>query len=179
MTLRVARLTLWCVALSTALAGLVFLVAPVTLPERIDPALAPTEPGPTDRAPEPGAAAEEIAMANLFSTRRAPPSTRYKPADDSAVASGATVTDAGAMATDLVGDASSAAPALYGTVVGVGGAPSHALLLLDASSSAPRLYQEGEGEGGFRVERIMPRAVVLRGANGRITLRLDQEEKRP
>lgn len=179
MTQRTARLTLWSVAVATTLIGTFFLVAPVGLPARIDPVVAPADAGVSGRVATDSTAAEEIALANVFSSNRTPPRTRYQPADDSTAALGATVADAGAMAMDQITDAGGSAPMLYGTAVGVGGAPSHALLLLDASSNAPRLYAEGEGDGGYRVVSIMPRAVVLRGSRGRITLRLDQEEKRP
>lgn len=120
------------------------------------------------------ALAEELVLANAFSPRRSPPTTRYTPPEASLDSSG------GMLADTLAGDPvppSDALPLLLGTVVGAQG--RLALLQLDPFAGAPRLYAEGERDGGYRIVSVAPRAVVLSGPRGRLTLRLDPQEERP
>lgn len=174
------RLTLWGIAIVATMAGVVFLLLPVRMSDRVDPAIPSAASVMADPASGTDSlAAEEVVMANIFSSKRSPPSTRYQPTADSMAASGG-AGDAAAVAMEQTGDApASSGPVLFGTVVGVNGAPSRALLLLDVSKNAPRLYAEGERDGGYRVVSISPRTVVLSSVSGRTTLRLDPEEKRP
>lgn len=119
------------------------------------------------------ALAEDVVLANAFSPRRAPPTSRYSPPDAETDSSGGTVADAPA----TEGDAAAGEPLLLGTVVGARGA--QAVLQLDPYAGAPRLYAVGDRDGGYRVISIAPRVVVLAGPRGRVTLRLDPEEERP
>lgn len=66
-------------------------------------------------------------------------------------------------------------PALLGTVVGDGSVL--ALLHLSPADQGPRLYAVGERGGRYRVVSITPRAVILHGPQGRVTLRLPDEER--
>jgi hypothetical protein len=169
------RPALLLVAALSALVGLAFLLLP--------PALGgvPATPVPSDGKPvlprlDPpdSTLAEALVLANAFSARRAPPTTRYAPPEGSLDSSG------GMLADPLGGDTtavSDAAPLLLGTVVGTRG--RMALLQLDPFAGAPRLYAEGERDGGYRILSIAPRAVVLAGPRGRLTLRLDPQEERP
>lgn len=169
------RPILLAIAVLSALAGVAFLALP--------PALGgvPAEPIPSDGKPvmpqlQPGnaALAEDLVLANAFSPRRSPPTSRYTPPEASLDSSG------GMLADSLPGDPSEspvAAPLLLGTVVGAQG--RLALLQLDPFAGAPRLYAEGERDGGYRVVSVAPRAVVLAGPRGRLTLRLDPQEERP
>lgn len=119
------------------------------------------------------ALAEDIVLANAFSARRAPPTSRYSPPDAAMDSSGGSVADVAPMP----GDAAPGEPLLLGTVVGARGA--QAVLQLDPYAGAPRLYAVGDRDGGYRVISIAPRAVVLAGPRGRVTLRLDPVEERP
>jgi len=172
------RMTCWSVATVAAAMGLVVHVLPWS--SAIAP-IAPSvqEPG---RSASPQLAdetiAEAIAVANVFALSRTPPLQRYAPPEfggDSAngmMGEGSDevpIPDAPMMMHDV--------PRLFGTVVGLGG--TKALLQLDPSASGPRLYGVGERDGGYRIVSIAPRAVVLSGSDGRVTLRLDSQEERP
>ena len=67
-------------------------------------------------------------------------------------------------------------PALFGTVVGENGVVM-ALLHLNPADPGPRLYAVGERDGGYRVVSIAPRVVILNGPQGRVSLRLPDEER--
>jgi len=118
--------------------------------------------------------AEDVVIANVFSARRSPPPSRYTPP-------GTAGDSVGAMAD--VGEVPSAeaesmgGPRLLGTVVT--GSTAQALLQLDPAASSPRLYMVGDRDAGYRVVSITPRAVVLSGPRGRVTLQLDPQEERP
>ena len=125
------------------------------------------------------AAAEQIALGNMFSHSRTPPSTRYVPpefAGESANGMMASAEQETAMASPMD---PVAGPRLLGTVLGPDG--PRALLQLDPAASpvSARMYAPGDGDAGYRVISITPRVVVLRGPRGRVTLRLDQQEDRP
>lgn len=112
--------------------------------------------------------AEDIAVYNIFSPARTPPAKRFVLANDSASAS----TEPGAPPQDSVmapGD-----PKLFGTVIR--DSESLALLLLDAQQGA-LLYRVGDRAAGYRVISIDRRSVVLVGPRGRVTLRLDEEDR--
>ncbi|MEO7964828.1 MAG: hypothetical protein ABIT38_13075 [Gemmatimonadaceae bacterium] len=180
MTRASIRLALWSIAALFTLTGGVFVVLPAPTGGVVEPAISDKRASYSPATLSDSSTAEEIVLANAFSTRRAPPNTRYQPVDDMADSLGMARSASGTIAMEGSGEAAAGSgPVLYGTVVGVGGAPSRALLSLDAATTGPRLYAEGEGEGGYHVVSVTPRAVVLRGASGRITLRLDPEEKRP
>ncbi len=155
--------------------GLVLLVLPPRVGQDIAPAI--SEPPPTLPSMPPGdpALAENLVLANVFSSRRAPPATRYAPLETATETSGGTVADT--TATGAAMDAVVAGPRLFGTLVGGQGA--QALLQLDASRPGALLYAVGDRDGGYRVISITPRTVVLAGPRGRVTLRIDSEEERP
>jgi hypothetical protein len=121
------------------------------------------------------AMAEDVVIANVFSARRAPPTTRYTPPDASMDSSGGMVADT-SLAPGMP-EMPSGEPVLLGTVVG--GRGTQALLQLDPLSGPARLYAVGDRDGGYRVVSIAPRSVVLAGPRGRVILRLDPQEDRP
>lgn len=171
------RIALWgFAALLTILAGMVLL-----LPSRLPAARVPGGAESSGSAPAFAAAdptiAENIVVANVFSTRRTPPRSRYSPSDDAMDASGEMPADSTLAPDDPDLGQGMRVPALFGTVVGING--TLALLQLDPTATGPRLYAVGERDGGYRVVSIAPRAVVLTGSRGRVTLRLDREEERP
>jgi hypothetical protein len=166
---------LWAMAALLTATGIVFLILPV----RETPVLVPEPVRTSGVAFADGAdpaLAEEVIVANVFSTRRAPPSTRYTPPESASDSAGVTVDDPPPTVAEVSGD-EAGGPVLFGTVVGPAG--TQALLHLDPSATGPRLYSVGERDGGFRVVSIAPRVVVLTGPRGRVTLRLDREEERP
>lgn len=135
-----------------------------TSPPLKPPALAPGDP----------ALAEDVVLANVFSARRAPPTSRYSPPDAVMDTAGGMVE----MAVEPPGDeAPAGTPLLLGTVVGAHG--TQALLQLDPYAGQPRLYSVGDRDAGYRVVSIAPRSAVLVGPQGRVTVRLEPEEERP
>lgn len=157
--------------------GVALLVLPPRLGhEATPPPVVDNQPAAPVIAPGDPTVAEDIVLANVFSVRRAPPTSRYAPPDASADSA------LGVLADDRVNmgdgmDVDVGRPVLFGTLVGVNGA--QALLQLDASRPGARLYAVGDRDGGYRVLSIAPRAVVLAGPRGRLTLRMDSEEERP
>jgi hypothetical protein len=172
------RRACWTIALAAAAAGGVTWFLPV--PADVAPA-PPITFDTSGVVPSPGAdpaIAEDIAMANVFAASRTPPPTRFVPPEfsgDSATGAIAEPMPEAAMAGEY--EPGDEVPRLYGTVVGPEG--PKALLHLDPATTFPRLYTVGDADGGYRVVSIVPRAVVLRGPRGRVTLRLDPEEDRP
>ena len=117
--------------------------------------------------------AMDIVMGNVFAVTRTPPVRRYTPPDSGAVdESMVTTSDPPPDAAVTMADG----PALFGTVVGEGGSVM-ALLHLNPADPGPRLYAVGGRDGGYRVVSIAPRAVILNGPQGRVTLRLPDEER--
>ena len=129
------------------------------------PALVPADP----------ALAEDVVLANVFSARRSPPTSRYAPPDAMMDTSGGVVADP----VEVPGEdaAPTGAPLLLGTVVGPTG--TQALLQLDPYAGSPRLYSVGDRDGGYRVIAISPRSVIMAGPRGRVTVRLESQEERP
>ena len=174
--MRLQRAPLFVVAAAGAVLGAVFLALPPALdgnsgtPTVPDTTLA-TPPLPAGNP----ALAEDVVIANVFSPRRTPPTSRYAPPDAAMDSSGGVVADSVPMPPPA--GAVSGEPSLLGTVVGVHG--TQALLQLDPLGGAARLYSVGDRDGGYRVLSIAPRSVVLAGPNGRVTLRLDPQEDRP
>lgn len=170
------RLVLLGIAAACAALGALFLALPPALGR---PAAAPLLTDAPAALPQLAAGdpalAEDVVLANVFSARRAPPTTRYAPPDAAMDSSGGTLVDPGAVPD--VPEVEPGAPVLLGTVVGSGG--RQALLQLDPFAGAPRLYAVGDRDGAYRVIAIAPRSVILAGPRGRVTLRLDQEEERP
>jgi hypothetical protein len=176
LVMRPLRAALLLTAACSAVLGGVFLLLP--------PALGTPDAGPPpsdssaalpNLAPGDPALAEDVVLANAFSSRRAPPTTRYTPPD-------ASMDSSAGMVGDAVGEtglppAPTGEPVLLGTVVGTRG--TQALLQLDPFAGAPRLYAVGDRDAGYRVISIAPRAVILAGPNGRVTIRLAPEEERP
>jgi len=174
--MRPLRAALLLTAACSAALGGVFLLLP--------PALGAPEPGPppSDSSPAlptlaPGdpALAEDVVLANVFSSRRSPPASRYAPPDagmDSSAGMVVDPVDRGGLPPTPSGD-----PVLLGTVVGARG--TQALLQLDPFAGAPRLYAVGDRDGEYRVLSIAPRSVILAGPKGRVTVRLAPEEERP
>jgi len=170
------RVVLLVVAGLSSAFGVLFLALPPALgrptaePLRIDGRAALPQLGAGDPV-----LAEDVVLANIFSGRLAPPTTRYAPPDAAMDSSGGAVADP-SVAPELP-EAPAGEPMLLGTVVGVRG--TLALLQLDPFAGAPRLYAVGDRDGAYRVIAIAPRSVILAGPRGRVTLRLDQEEERP
>lgn len=179
MRASMVRRICWMVAGTAALAGAALWVLParVSVPPGA-PVIHEGTTMPVPPAVDP-AVAEEIALANVFAASRTPPASRYLPPELAGDSAYGTMDDPGAttpMAPEVAGEGMEV-PRLFGTVVGPGG--TRALLHLDAGASGPRLYGPGDRDGGYQVVSIAPRAVVLRGPRGRVTLRLDPEEDRP
>ena len=129
-------------------------------------------PAGTDRA------VEAIVAGNLFAPSRRPPSVRYRPpasVNDTGVAGESVVADIDRVAMAETVSPGEPVPALYGTMIGAGGAT--ALMRLDSRVATPQLYREGDRAGGYRVVRISEQAVVLAGPSGSITLRLTPSGK--
>lgn len=174
--MRRLRPTLLIVAAASAVVGMLFLALSPGVGHAAADAI-PTDSVlalPSIAQGDP-ALAEDVVLANAFSPRRTPPTARYTPPDAATDSSGGTLADAPMPVGE--GEGEGAEPLLLGTVIGALGA--QALLQLDPSAGAPRLYAVGERDGGYRVVSIAPRAVVLAGPRGRVTLRLDPEEERP
>lgn len=174
--MRPLRTALLITAAVGATLGGIFLLLPPSLGDVTLPPLAGDSSfaAPTV-APGDPALAEDVVLANVFSSRRTPPTTRYTPPDAAMDSSGGMIAEP-----TLPGDMPAMAtgePVLLGTVVGVRG--TQALLQLDPLSGPARLYAVGDRDGGFRVVSIAPRAVVLAGPRGRVILRLDPQEERP
>ena len=174
--MRTMRTVLLATAAVSAALGVAFLLLPPAMGD-VSTGSVPTDSVlalPAIAAADP-ALAEDIVLANAFSARRTPPTSRYTPQDAATDSSDGAV--AGSMTMAGAGEALAGEPRLLGTVVGARGA--QALLQLDPYAGAPRLYAVGERDGGYRVISIAPRTVVLAGPRGRVTLRLDPEEERP
>jgi len=171
-----ARVVLLLVAGLSSVIGALFLVLPPALGRPTPAPLLTDVPGalPHLDAGDP-VLAEDVVLANVFSARRAPPTTRYAPPDATMDSSGGALADPSAESE--LPDTATGEPMLLGTVVGVHG--TQALLQLDPFAGSPRLYAVGDRDGAYRVIAIAPRSVILAGPRGRVTLRLDQEEERP
>lgn len=174
------RLVLWAVAATATTLGALVMLLPVPgTVEAVAPSTPATPPSPPARV-DPGSAAEDIVLTNVFSASRTAPRTRYAPPELAAEsAAGAVAPDSTSMMPGAMPDSALLAgdiPRLFGTVVAPGG--TRALLQLDLASG-PRLLGVGDREGGFTVVSIAPREVVLRGPGGRRVLRLTSPEDRP
>jgi hypothetical protein len=170
--MRHLRRVLQIVTLVAAMSGLALFVVPVRTSgasAAVDGLSAPVA------IPSPAAAgdsvAEEVVVADIFSTTRTPPSHRYTPPEAGGDSTGVAADEA--TASGASGPAAGA-PVLLGTLVTPGGAK--ALLQFDPATSS-RLLAVGERAGGYLVVSIAPREVVLRGSQGRLVLRLPQEER--
>jgi hypothetical protein len=144
------------------------------VPEGETPPTGLGEPAPTTahRAPpaaEPDAA-ERVIAANIFSSSRRAPASRYDPYAPAADPFASTVPGFEAPDDALGMPDPDAVPRLYGTVTGPAG-PA-ALLRLDPAKPEAQLYRVGERGGAYRVERIDGQSVVLVGPSGRVVLRL-------
>lgn len=174
--MRSLRTALLLTAAASATVAAIFFVLP------------PSVGAPSERTPDGGATfsppaippsdpalAEDVVLANVFSARRTPPTSRYAPPDATTDASGGVVEMSAE--SPSAEEEPAAAPRLLGTVVGPQG--TQALLQLDPYAGPPRLYSVGDRDAGFRVIAISPRSAVLVGPQGRVTVRLEQEEERP
>lgn len=169
------RLLLLLLAALCAALGAVFLALPPSVGTPSAPPLAADSFAALPRiAPGDPALAEELVLANAFSSRRAPPSVRYTPPEASGDSVTGMLTDS---ASGSVPELPATDPLLLGTVVS--GRVRQALLQLDPLAGTPRLYSEGDRDGGYRIVSIAPRAVVLVGPRGRVVLRLELPEGRP
>jgi len=151
-----------------ALLALVAFVLPARSVEPRD-ALAPVNVPAVTPSPSEGAAAllsyQEIVGANVFSSGRTPPATRYVPPE-------------------LAAQQTPAAPErpaaprfrLYGVATGSTGA----VALIDADPTIPgaEIYRLGDPVRGFTLEEIADTYVVLRGASGSLTLPLETPRSR-
>ncbi len=174
--MRGIRTMAWSIATLSVVSGALLWILPA---DTSTPALSPAVRADGTELPRAAIdtlSAMEIAMANVFDAARTPPSRRYLPpefgVDSAAGMVDGTDPEPGSMAVE-----GGELPRLYGTVLLSSG--SKALLHLDASDFGPRLYSVGERDGGYRVISISPRSVVLAASQGRVTLRLDNEEMRP
>lgn len=174
--MRSLRAALLLTAAASAAVAAIFFVLPPSIGAPIermpgsDPAFSPPAIPPGDPA-----LAEDVVLANVFSVRRTPPTSRYAPPDATTDASGGVV-EIPAASSDAE-QVPAGTPRLLGTVVGPQG--TQALLQLDPYAGQPRLYSVGDRDGGFRVIAISPRSAVLVGPQGRVTVRLEPEEERP
>ncbi|MCC6928985.1 MAG: hypothetical protein IT359_08365 [Gemmatimonadaceae bacterium] len=175
--MRRRRATLFAVAALGAVLGGIFLVLPPAVGNDAAPPLLAGDSTPALPTLAPGnpALAEDVVIANVFSPRRSPPTSRYSPPDAAMDSSGGVVADTAAMGVPPQG--ATGEPQLLGTVVGARG--TQALLQLDPLGGSARLYSVGDREGGYRVISIAPGSVVLAGPQGRLTLRLVSPEDRP
>lgn len=121
---------------------------------------------PADADPSAQAAAlltyEEIVRANPLGPNRQPPAQRYVPPALRAESGPPAATAA----------ASTPRLRLFGVATG----PNGAVALIDANPSIPgaEIYRLGDLVSGYRLESISESVVVLRGATGPRTLRLDE-----
>ncbi len=174
--MRSLRSALLLTAAASATVAAIFFVLPPSVGAPVEgvpqrgPAFSPPTIPPSDPA-----LAEDVVLANVFSARRTPPTSRYAPPDETTDASGGVVE----MPAESSGaeQAPAGTPRLLGTVVGPQG--TQALLQLDPYAGQPRLYSVGDRDAGFRVIAISPRSAVLVGPQGRVTVRLEPEEERP
>ena len=178
MKSRFVQQVAWGITVVGAVVAALLLLLPIRLPtggaaQMVVPlALINTATAPNTSA------AESIALANIFSTTRRPPATRYAPPEDDATASNVFMSPGNVSlpgAPDslmLSGDI----PRLFGTVIDPTGA--RALLHLNGMGG-PRIYRVGERDGRYKLLSISPRAVVLSGPAGRVTLKLDPQDDRP
>lgn len=113
--------------------------------------------------------AEDVILANVFSSTRSAPSRR--------IPSGAMT--AGESGSGAAEESSGRGfrPVLVGTAVSDRAGETRALLQLDPSDPAPRLYAVGDQAGGYRIVSIEAREVVVTGPGGRIVLRLPQRQE--
>lgn len=174
--MRPLRAALLLTAAASAVVAAVFFVLP---PSTGAPAVRAPGGGaafaPPTLAPRDPALAEDVVLANVFSVRRTPPTSRYVPPDATTDASGGVVempAEPSGVEQGVPGT-----PRLLGTVVGPKG--TQALLQLDPYAGQPRLYSVGDRDAGYRVIAISPRSAVLAGPQGRVTVRLEPEEERP
>lgn len=115
----------------------------------------------------------DVVMGNVFAASRTPPRRRFTPQDSGSVDESVPAMIDPAPNATTAGDG---IPALLGTVVGENGVVM-ALLHLNAADPGPRLYAVGARDGGYRVVSIAPRTVILSGPQGRVSLRLPDEER--
>ena len=173
---RVKR-TCWGVAAITAVLGGLLWVLPPRVHVTPAPPLSLDSSGSVAAVTARPDIAEDIAVANVFAATRTPPNTRFVPPEFAGESANGMMPEPSASSDPAAPPLAADVPQLFGTVIGPDG--TKALLHLDPASPAPRLYGPGERDGGYRVLSISPRAVVLRGPGGRVTLRLDPEEDRP
>lgn len=174
--MRTLRRSLHLSAALLALVAVVFFVRPASPGrpvERMSETARPLTP-PT-LVPGDPALAEDVVLANVFSSRRAPPTSRYSPPDAVMDTAGGMVEMA--VESPAADEAPAGTPLLLGTVVGAHG--TQALLQLDPYAGQPRLYSVGDRDAGYRVVSIAPRSAVLVGPQGRVTVRLEPKEERP
>jgi hypothetical protein len=118
-------------------------------------------------APNTGA----IVASNIFSNSRMAPAARYNPKG----AGGETPAAADEAPNQFTAPATSP-PRVYGTMTGTNGAT--ALMQTDSAGSTSRMYREGDRIGSFRIEKILPASVIVRGPGGRVELKVEQQEER-
>lgn len=111
-----------------------------------------------------------LVSSNMFSATRAAPSVRYTPPGAGGVSSNVSSIP------DEVVALPAPPPRVFGTMTGSNGAT--ALIQPDSAGSSSRLYHEGERVGVFRIEKILPSSVIVRGPSGRIELKVEQGEDR-
>ena len=150
--------------------GVVFWLKEPSVPKVSIPAAAASRPtgAPASRAAS--ANAGSIVTSNMFSATRAAPSVRYTPSS-----AGGTSADVSAAESEVV-TLPAPLPRVFGTMTGPNGAT--ALMQLDSAGASSQLYREGERVGAFRIEKILTNAVVVRGPNGRVEIRVQQDEGR-
>lgn len=153
------------------LTGILFWLKEPSVQEVVIPAAASSRPvsdgvGSGKVSPDAGA----IVSSNMFAATRAAPAVRYTPPG-----AGGMSADASPMENDVVA-LPTPPPRVFGTMTGSNGAT--ALIQPDSAGSSSRLYREGERVGAFRIEKILPSSVIVRGPSGRMELKVEQGEER-
>ncbi len=165
------RTSLNGLTISLVVVGVVFWLQEPSVPNVVIPPAAATRTTVAEiQSSSTGSDAGVIVSSNIFSATRAAPSVRYTPPGAGGVSA-----DVSSMPDEVVAIAA-APPRVFGTMTGSNGAT--ALIQPDSAGSSSRLYREGERVGAFRIEKILPNSVIVRGPSGRMELKVQQGEER-
>ena len=171
MTMSRTRMLFNALTVVLVIAGAYFWLKEPAVP---DVMLPPADNKPANHATVPASASGDagaIVASNIFSASRTPPAARYTPPGGGG--------EAPAMVAEVpnqFGAPVANPPRVYGTMTGTNGAT--ALMQTDSAGSTSRMYREGERVGPFRIEKILPSSVIVRGPDGRVELKVEQHEER-
>ena len=161
-----------------AAAVIAFWPASVRLSDQTVRAVCCDKPVPTAQ-PDTNADASTVVTANILSSSRHAPATRYASPDlQSQTPYIPPAAFAVPTARDSATDASNnidTAPAVYG-IMNMNGA-WHALVRLNAADVNPVLLQEGDKRGAFRIISISADRVIVEGPAGQRTLKLSRTQR--